>query len=186
MLDPNAFDFLFLAFGLICLFEFKKIIKLSGYYIFIAFMFLWWFYIYLNKEDFMIGLLLLITLLVNLFLISNLYSKKPLILTNAHKFIISLFYIGGGCLFLTVIPYHHTDSICQVTDYRNFYSDLGKRHVCLFGRSHLWKKKAIWKCFSQKNHWGIYRWGNFFISCGFILAAYEDSISLWKWLLLAV
>lgn len=83
----------------------------------------------------------------------------------------------------TLSPYC---SICQVTDYRNFYSDLGKRHVCLFGRSHLWKKKAIWKCFSQKTIEGFIGGVIFSLAAAFILAAYEGSISLWKWLLLAV
>ncbi|CEN36795.1 Phosphatidate cytidylyltransferase (fragment) [Capnocytophaga canimorsus] len=42
MLDADAFDFLFLSFGIICLFEFKMLIKLRGLYIFIAFLFMWW------------------------------------------------------------------------------------------------------------------------------------------------
>ena len=186
MLDPNAFDFLFLAFGLICLFEFKKIIKLSGYYIFIAFMFLWWFYIYLNKEDFMIGLLLLITLLVNLFLISNLYSKKPLILTNAHKFIISLFYIGGGCLFLTVIPYHHTVPFAKLLIIGIFILIwVNDTFAYLVGRT-FGRRKLFESVSPKKTIEGFIGGVIFSLAAAFILAAYEDSISLWKWLLLAV
>ena len=36
-LSSDAFDFLFMTFGLACLYEYKRMIKLPGYHIFIAF-----------------------------------------------------------------------------------------------------------------------------------------------------
>ena len=45
-LSSHAFDFLFMAFGLGCLYEYKRLVKLRGYYIFVAYLALWWFYIH--------------------------------------------------------------------------------------------------------------------------------------------
>jgi phosphatidate cytidylyltransferase len=106
-LSTDAFDFLFLVFGLICLYEFKKLIRLSGYYIFIAFLALWWVFIYLLGEikDELILILLLFTLVIDVALIYRLFSNKKKSYTNTQKFLISLFYLGGGCIFLTMIPY---------------------------------------------------------------------------------
>lgn len=113
ILHTDAFDFLFLAFGLICLYEFKKIIKLSGYHIFIAFMALWWIFIYLlpdtSGKQPLIYPLLACCITINCFLLKELFSKKARKNNNATKFGISLFYIGGGCIFLTLIPYINAD-----------------------------------------------------------------------------
>ncbi|ATA92617.1 phosphatidate cytidylyltransferase [Capnocytophaga canimorsus] len=105
MLDADAFDFLFLSFGIICLFEFKMLIKLRGLYIFIAFLFMWWVFIHLRTSEFSVYLLLLTTILVNSFLVLDLFSeKKPLRLRdNNYKFFISLVYIGAGCIFMPLI-----------------------------------------------------------------------------------
>lgn len=105
MLNADAFDFLFLSFGIICLFEFKKLIKLRGLYIFITFLFTWWLFIHLQTGSFFEYLLLLITILVNSYLTLQIfYDKTPLkYKDNNYKFLISLSYIGGGCIFMPLI-----------------------------------------------------------------------------------
>ncbi len=108
-LSTDAFDFLFMSFGLICIYEFKKIIRLSGYYIFIAFLALWWLAIYLLQGKLFINFLMLLTVTTNLFLIRFLLALKNKPLVNFQKFLITLFYLGGGCIFLTVIPYQYDD-----------------------------------------------------------------------------
>tara|TARA_R110002049_G_scaffold13497_6_gene58328 strand:+ start:76 stop:879 length:804 start_codon:yes stop_codon:yes gene_type:complete len=104
-LNSDAFDFLFMAFGLACLFEYKRIIKLKGYYIFVAYLALWWGYIYIIQDAWLTYILLIPTLLTSIFLLAFLFSKKQHVFKSIEKFLIGLFYIGGGCIFLTMIPY---------------------------------------------------------------------------------
>ncbi|MEQ5792845.1 phosphatidate cytidylyltransferase [Muricauda sp. NFXS6] len=104
-LSTDAFDFLFMAFGLGCLYEFKRIVRLKGYYIFMAYLALWWTFIYLTNDANVINLLMLCTITVDIALLRFLFSKKPKVFSNFQKFFIGLFYIGGGCIFLTMIPY---------------------------------------------------------------------------------
>ncbi|MCM5664384.1 phosphatidate cytidylyltransferase [Galbibacter mesophilus] len=116
-LSNDAFDFLFLIFGLTCIYEFKKIIRLTGYYIFIAFLVVWWLYIYLlgelQHQPFLRYTLLLVCIAVNLILVSQLFSKKRIVYTNAQRFVLTLCYIGGGCIFLTMIPYKEPDDFAE-------------------------------------------------------------------------
>ncbi|WP_421811201.1 phosphatidate cytidylyltransferase [Flagellimonas sp.] len=104
-LSSDAFDFLFMAFGLGCLYEFKRIVRLKGYYIFMAYLALWWTFIYLTNDANVINLLMLCTITVDIALLRFLFSKKPRVFSSFQKFFIGLFYIGGGCIFLTMIPY---------------------------------------------------------------------------------
>lgn len=108
-LSSDAFDFLFMTFGLICLYEYKRLVGLKGYHIFIAYLALWWAYIYLIKDQTPILILLLLTITVNFALLVYLFSKKERLFNTIQKFIIGLFYIGGGCIFLTMIPYKNND-----------------------------------------------------------------------------
>ncbi len=105
MLDAGAFDFLFLTFGIICLFEFKRLIRLRGLHIFIIFLFLWWLFIHLRVSIFSVYIFLLFTILTNVYLTLLLfYEKTPLKLRdNNYKLLISLLYIGGGCVFIPLI-----------------------------------------------------------------------------------
>lgn len=108
-LSSDAFDFLFMTFGLICLYEYKRLVSLKGYHIFIAYLALWWAYIYLIKDQTPILILLLLTITVDFALLVYLFSKKERLFNTIQKFIIGLFYIGGGCIFLTMIPYKNND-----------------------------------------------------------------------------
>ncbi|MDA0278164.1 MAG: phosphatidate cytidylyltransferase [Bacteroidetes bacterium] len=104
-LNSDAFDFLFMAFGLACIYEYKRITKLRGYYLFMAYLALWWLFIYLIQNKFTIALLLVATIGINIFLLTYLLSKKKQKLPKSMTFISGVFYIGGGCIFLTLIPY---------------------------------------------------------------------------------
>ncbi|RAV28381.1 phosphatidate cytidylyltransferase [Sinomicrobium soli] len=110
-LSSHAFNFLFLSFGLVCLYEFKKLIKLRHYYIFIAFLFLWWLFVHLVQQQLAVYVLLAAAIITNLLLTAALFSGNQLKkLSQLHKFFLALLYIGAGCVFLTMIPYQNKDN----------------------------------------------------------------------------
>ena len=104
-LSSDAFDFLFMAFGLACLYEYKKLVGLKGYHIFVAYLGMWWLYIYLINDKVLINVLMFLTVTVNFSLLFYLFSKRKKLYYAYEKFLVGLFYIGGGCIFLTMIPY---------------------------------------------------------------------------------
>ena len=108
-LSSDAFDFLFMVLGLACLYEYKKLVQLKGLHVYIAYLALWWLYIYLIKDPLAIYVLLGLTLLTNLYLIVYLFSSHRHLTMSLQKFLVGLFYVGGGCIFLTMIPYKEND-----------------------------------------------------------------------------
>lgn len=112
MLNADAFDFLFLSFGIICLFEFKMLIRLKELHIFLIFLLCWWLFIHLKLSDFSTYMLLLAVLLTDIYLgLLLFYEKIPLRKQkNNTKLLISLLYIGGGCIFVPLI-YKYEDNV---------------------------------------------------------------------------
>jgi phosphatidate cytidylyltransferase len=104
-LSSDAFDFLFMIFGLACLYEFKRLTLLRGYYVFLAYLGLWWGFIHLTNDRNLINMLMIVTVMVNLALLHYLFTGRRRLRYSVEKFAIGLFYIGGGCIFLTMIPY---------------------------------------------------------------------------------
>ncbi|MEO9510755.1 MAG: phosphatidate cytidylyltransferase [Flavobacteriaceae bacterium] len=183
-LNSDAFDFLFMVFGLACLYEFKRIVQLKGYYIFIAYLSLWWAYIYLIHDTTLITALMLLTITVDLALLVFLFTKKHQKFTDLQKFIVAVFYIGGGCIFLTMIPYKQNNFaqflimgifiLIWVTD--TFAYLVGRT----LGRTKLYPtvspKKTI-----EGSAGGLI----FALVTAYFLSKYETSLSLNEWLILA-
>lgn len=103
MLNVSAFDFLFLVFGLICIYEFKRIVRLSNYHIFIAFLLMWWIFIHIQINDFIKNILLFSVIITNIILFFQLFGKEKIVYSENEKFLINLLYVGGGCIFIPLI-----------------------------------------------------------------------------------
>ena len=124
MLNADAFDFLFLSFGIICLFEFKRLIRLKELHIFLLFLLVWWLFIHLKTYPFSVYILLLATLLANIYLTMMLFNEKTPIRkqSNNTKLLISLLYIGGGCIFMPLI-YKYENNPNPNYFYQNIFSN---------------------------------------------------------------
>lgn len=104
-LNTDAFDFLFMGFGFACLYELNRMNKIKDYPIYLAYLLLWWLYVYFLNSSIAVNILLAITLSVNLFLLYRLLANKSFVFDKVLRFIVSLFYIGGGFIFLRKAPY---------------------------------------------------------------------------------
>lgn len=189
-LNSDAFDFLFMTFGLACLYEYKRLVQLKGYHIFIAYLALWWVFIYLVpaqvfiNDKLFINLLMTLTIIINFALLFYLFSSKEKLFNTLQKFIIGLFYIGGGCIFLTMIPYKDNDFakllimgifvLIWVND--TFAYLVGS----LFGRTKLYSAVS-----PKKTIEGSLGGFIFALGAGYIIGKYEPIISPWQWMTLA-
>ena len=184
-LNSDAFDFLFMAFGLACLYEYKKLVKLRGFYIFVAYLALWWAYIYIIKDLLAINVLMALTLIVNIYLLFYLFRKKPRVFTDVEKFIIGIFYIGGGCIFLTMIPYRD-NSFAKILIMGIFILIwVSDTFAYLTGRT-LGRTKLFPSVSPKKTIEGALGGLLFSLIAAYILSKYEPVLSLTQWLILAV
>lgn len=183
-LSSDAFDFLFMAFGLACLYEFKRILKLKGYAIFVAYLALWWVFIYLVQDGALVTLLMLLTITVDLALLAFLFSKRPKEFTELQKFIIAVFYIGGGCIFLTMIPYKD-DAFAQFLIMGIFILIwVNDTFAYLVGRA-MGRTKLFPAVSPKKTIEGSVGGLIFALVAAYILSWYETKLSLMEWMAMA-
>lgn len=183
-LSSDAFDFLFMAFGLACLYEYKRLVHLRGYYIFIAYLGLWWAYIYLIQDKVLINILMLLTLIVNLALIGYLFSDKSRLYFNYQKFIAGLFYIGGGCIFLTMIPYNEKEFAKLLIMGIFILIWVNDSFAYLVGKT-LGRNKLYPSISPKKTIEGTLGGFVFTLLAAYFMARYEPILDLTQWMILA-
>ena len=184
-LSSDAFDFLFMVFGLGCLYEFKRIARIKGYHIFIAYLALWWIFIYITQHPIPINILLLSTLTLNLALMTFLFSKKKTRFSKVQKFCIAVLYIGGGCIFLTMIPYKENGFAKFLIMGIFILIWVNDTFAYLVGKS-MGRTKLFPSVSPKKTVEGSM--GGLIFACvaAYVMAGYETSLTLLQWLLLTV
>jgi len=183
-LSSDAFDFLFMVFGLACLYEFKRMIRLKGYYIFVAYLALWWTFIYIIQDSSLINILMFLTITVNMVLLFFLFSSREIIFTTAQKFIIGLFYLGGGCIFLTMIPYKG-DRFAQFLIMGIFILIwVNDSFAYLVGKS-IGRTKLYAAVSPKKTIEGTIGGLVFALIAAYFIAQYETILSSMQWMILA-
>lgn len=189
-LDSDAFDFLFMTFGLACLYEYKRLVELKGYYIFIAYLALWWIFIYLVpdqvfvNDQVLINALMTITILVDFALLFYLFSKKEKLFNTLQKFIIGLFYIGGGCIFLTMIPYKDNEFAKLLIMGIFILIWVNDTFAYLVG-SAIGRTKLYSAVSPKKTIEGTLGGFIFALAAAFIIGKYESIINPKQWMILA-
>lgn len=183
-LSSDAFDFLFMVFGLACLNEYKKLIGLRGLHIYIAYLALWWAYIYFVKDIWLVYVLLGCTLITNFALLFYLFSKKEKFFNTLQKFIIGLFYVGGGCIFLTMIPYTDDDFAKFLIIGIFILIWVSDSFAYIVGRT-IGRNKLFPRVSPKKTIEGALGGLVFALAAAYFLAKYEPIISPLQWVLLA-
>lgn len=184
-LSSDAFDFLFMVFGLTCLYEYKRLVLLRGYYVFIAYLGLWWAYIYLIQDKLLINCLMVVTIGVDLLLIYYLFSDRKKLHYTYQKFITGLFYIGGGCIFLTMIPYKDNEFAKFLIMGIFILIWINDSFAYLVGKT-LGRTKLFPSVSPKKTVEGSVGGFVFTIIGTFILAKHEPILNLEQWLIIAV
>ena len=184
-LSSDAFDFLFMVFGLVCMYEYKRLVHLRGYYIFIAYLALWWAFIYLIHDKILINILMFLTIGVDLLLLHYLFSKRKKIHWNYQKFITGLFYIGGGCIFLTMIPYNDNEFAKFLIMGIFVLIWINDSFAYLVGKS-IGRTKLFPRVSPKKTVEGVIGGLVFTLIGTYFLAKYEPILNAYQWLVLAV
>ncbi|WP_430909448.1 phosphatidate cytidylyltransferase [Maribacter sp. 2-571] len=185
-LSSDAFDFLLMIFGLACIYEYKRMVGLRGYYIFLAYLTLWWIFIYLVKENDRIPInsLMFVTIVVDIALLYFLFSKKGKAFNTFKKFVAGLFYIGGGCIFLTMIPYKNNEFAKFLIMGIFILIWVNDSFAYLVGRS-IGRTKLFPTVSPKKTVEGALGGLIFALGASYVLAMYESSISVGQWIALA-
>ncbi|MDT0608403.1 phosphatidate cytidylyltransferase [Croceitalea rosinachiae] len=183
-LNSDAFDFLFMAFGLGCLYEYRRIVGIKGYYIFIAYLALWWAYIYLIPTETPRLVLLGVTLLINIALLRYLFVQQKKYFSTFELYLIGIFYISGGFIFLTMIPYNENGFAKFLIMGIFVLIWVSDSFAYLVGKS-IGRTKLFPSVSPKKTVEGSLGGLIFAMLAGYILSKYETSINTNQWLTLA-
>jgi len=184
-LSSDAFDFLFMAFGLACLYEFKKLVKIKGYYVFMLYLALWWAFIYLINDLAIVKILMLLTIAVDFALLGFLFSKKKKRPNTVQKYVIAIFYIGGGCIFLTMIPYKNEEFAKLLIMGIFILIWVNDSFAYLVGKT-LGRHKLFPRISPKKTIEGSLGGFIFALVAAYFISRYEPIITMWQWMVLAV
>jgi len=188
----NALLVVIFLFGLVCLMEFNRLIKLKSIIPFIIFTVLYfgfWYWCMKHSSDKGTNeatqILLVITIFVNLFLIKDLFAEKKIPLFESKRYIATTFYLSSGFIFILLIanylnpftPLLLLGSVLLVWVNDTFAYLIGKN----FGRQKLFPRIS-----PKKTVEGFL--GGLFFSCvsSYFIAEYTNTLDFTSWLILAI
>ncbi|MBT8289105.1 MAG: phosphatidate cytidylyltransferase [Flavobacteriaceae bacterium] len=190
--SQHAIIILFFIFGLIALAEFKKLIGLKSWVPYLIFtvlyvVFGYWQIFIKSYEGFdeAVQILHVLTIFVQLFLIKDLFSERPLPSFVTGRYINTTFYLSSAFIFIILIAnYNNTFKpviilgsfiLMWVND--SFAYLVGKN----FGRQKLFPKIS-----PKKTVEGFL--GGLFFACvsSYFIAKYSDNLTFNNWLILAI
>lgn len=105
-LSPVTFFILFTLLGLVCLFEFLKLIHLKSILLYVVLILFMYLFSYLRFDFYAIKLLLILTVFVNLFLVKDLLWVSMIPMFEKKKYVVSILYLISGFVFITLIPFY--------------------------------------------------------------------------------
>lgn len=192
LLSQHATIALFFVFGLVCLAEFNKLIKLKGFisyiiFIILYFIFAYWQLIIDDSQGFNEAnqILQVVTIFVLLFLIKDLFSEKTLPLFITKRYINTTFYLSSGFIFIILIANYFEEfnpsillgSFILVWVNDSFAYLVGKN----FGR------QKLFPSISPKKTVEGFLGGLFFATISsYFIAKYTGVLEFTSWLVLAI
>jgi len=125
-----------------------------------------------------------LTITVNFVLLYYLFSKKDKVISTFQKFIIGLFYIGGGCIFLTMIPYKDNEFAKYLIMGIFILIWVNDSFAYLVGKSI--GRTKLFPAVSPKKTWeGTIGGFIFTMGAAYIMARYEPIVNPLQWMILA-
>ncbi|SHI33862.1 phosphatidate cytidylyltransferase [Mesonia phycicola] len=109
LISEYTFIALFFLFGIVCLYELQKLLKLNSYLNYIVLTIALVFFGILKYHEYSIITLLIVTIFVKILLLKDLIIINKIPLFEGKKYILTLFYLISSIIFLTLIPYENKE-----------------------------------------------------------------------------
>lgn len=183
---------LFFCFGIICLAEFKQLIKLKSilpFFIFgmMFFGFSYWLLVQNSISGFheTIQILHVITIFVQLFLIRDLFSEKMIPLFSSKRFILTTFYMSSAFIFLILIANYNNNFTPLILLGAFILVWVNDTFAYLVGKN-FGKQKLFARISPKKTVEGFL--GGLFFSCiaSFFIAKFTNTLDFTNWLIISI
>lgn len=188
----EAFLVLLFLFGLVCMAEFSKLIKLKGisqYFIFAIIYigyWLWSFVLNINQGvNEAVQILLVVTIFVNLILIKDLFAEKRIPLFESKRYITTTFYLSSGFVFILLIA-NYKETFNPLLILGTFLLVwINDSFAYLTGKN--FGKQKLFPSISPKKTVEGFLGGLFFACVGsYFIAVYTETLNSTAWLIMAI
>ena len=152
---------------------------------FIAYLALWWAFIYLINDPDIVKILMVLTISVDLALLVYLFSKQKTYLSTLQKYLIAIFYIGGGCIFLTMIPYKNEQFAKLLIMGIFILIWVNDSFAYLVGKT-IGRQKLFPRISPKKTIEGSLGGLIFALIAAYVMSIYEPIITMKQWIILAI
>ena len=176
---------LFLALGIITIYEFLKLVHLKSFLTYILFAAALYFLSYSIFNVRAVHLLLIITVLVNLFLLKDVLWVNKIPMFGKKKYITVLFYLISGFVFLTLIPTTQFDYEPMVILGVFIIIWANDTSAYLVGKN-FGRTKLLERISPKKTVEGFLGGIAGALIAAFIIYKYTEIYELWIWLVLAI
>ncbi len=183
---------LFFVFGLISIYELKKLILLKSNVHYIIFIILYlifgYWHILLGTTaglDEVTQILMVLTIFVELFLIRDLFSEKTIPLFSSKRFIFTTFYLTSAYIFMVLIANYYQDYNSNILLGAFILIWINDSFAYLVGRN-FGKKKLFEKISPKKTVEGFL--GGLLFSCiaSYFIATLTETLTFTSWFILSI
>ncbi|MBF8150405.1 phosphatidate cytidylyltransferase [Winogradskyella sp. F6397] len=179
-------------FGIICLTEFSRLIKLKSYVQYLIFLILYIAFWYLCAQksinqigDEAIQILLVITIFVNLILIKDLFTSKRIPLFESKRYIVTAFYLTSGFVFILLVS-NYDNAFTPLLLLGSFILIWVNDSAAYMVGKNFGKQKLFPSISPKKTVEGFL--GGLFFACvsSYFIALYTETLYFTPWLILAI
>ncbi len=175
----------FFLFGIICIYEFQKLIHLNQKWLYVVFVGILGLFHFPQTPDGIIWIILALTIITQLFLVRDLVTIRIIPMFEKRKYLTSIFFLITAIGFLTLLPIHNTNyeptlvagALLMIWTNDTFAYLVGKN----FG-----KHKLLERISPKKTIEGFMGGIVFSLLAGYLLATYTDILSLPTWLAISL
>ncbi|MBW1296829.1 phosphatidate cytidylyltransferase [Aquimarina litoralis] len=177
----------FAIFGIICIYEFQKLIHLKNTWLYLVFIgFLLLFHIPNFETPLFVTLTLLgLTIITQLFLVRDLITIRIIPMFEKRKYFTSIFFLITSIIFLTLIPCYTGEynpimiagPLLMIWTNDTFAYLVGKN----FG-----KRKLLERISPKKTIEGFVGGFIFTLLAGYLISIFTDTLSTYLWLIISI
>ncbi|MHA7058372.1 phosphatidate cytidylyltransferase [Aquimarina sp. M1] len=186
-ISKYTFIGIFLVFGVICIYEFQKLIHLKKtwlYFVFIGFLLLF------HTSSFrvpraVIFTVLGLTIMTQAFLVKDLITIRIIPMYEKRKYRTSIFYLITSMVFLTLIPSYNDgyDPIMVAGPFLMIWTN--DTFAYLVGKN-FGKHKLLERISPKKTIEGFLGGFLFTLLAGYLIAIFSDTLSVLVWLIISI
>lgn len=184
-ISKYTFIGVFLIFGIICIYEFQKLVHLKNRWLYIIFLVSIVLFNAIEVPIYITTLLLALTILTELLLIRDLLTIRIIPINQKKKYLTSIFYVITSIIFLTLIPNYTGEYEPKVVAGALVLIWTNDTFAYLTGKN-FGKHKLLERISPKKTIEGFAGGLIFSLVASYFIAIYTNTLSIGNWLIISL